>query len=94
MLRIEYVYWLIGALLLVAGAYNLRERRWSMAAFWSVLACPFLFGDEIVAAAAAGSMRPAQTMGIGVIALGMLAARGGIRRVDDDDAARERRRLS
>ncbi|MGA9826757.1 MAG: DUF979 family protein, partial [Rhodanobacteraceae bacterium] len=69
MLRIEYVYWLIGVLLLVAAVYNLRERRWSMAAFWSVLACPFLFGDAIGAAAAAGSMLPAQVMGIGVIAL-------------------------
>ncbi|MGA8276917.1 MAG: DUF979 domain-containing protein [Rhodanobacteraceae bacterium] len=94
MLRIEYVYWLIGVLLLVAAVYNLRERRWSMAAFWSVLACPFLFGDAIGAAAAAGSMLPAQVMGIGVIALGVLAARGGMRRVADDDASRERRRHS
>ena len=58
-----------------------------MAAFWSVLACPFLFGDAILAAAAAASRWPAQAMGVGVIALGMLAARGGMRTRDDSHEA-------
>lgn len=87
MLRIEHVYWLLGAFLLVAAALNLRERRAAMAAFWAILACPFLFGDAILAALAHGSRWPAQGMGIGVLALGGLAARGRLRIAGDDEQA-------
>ena len=76
MLRLEIIYWLIGALVAVAAWFNLRERRWAMAAFWAVLACPFGFGEWIKQATAAGTRWPAQAMGLGVIALGLLAASG------------------
>jgi len=76
MVRLDYIYWLIGALLAVGAWYNLRERRWTMAAFWAVLACPFAFGQWIQHATAAGLRWPAQAMGLGVIALGLLAASG------------------
>jgi uncharacterized membrane protein len=76
MLRLEYLYWLIGAWLALCAIYNLRERRWPMAAFWAVVGCAFLFGDAIKAASAAHARWPAQLMGIGVIALGLLAAMG------------------
>jgi uncharacterized membrane protein len=79
MLRIEHVYWLVGAFLLVAAAINLRGRRWSAGAFWSILATPFLLGDAVLAANARDQPWPAQGMGIAVIALGVLAARGRLR---------------
>jgi uncharacterized membrane protein len=76
MLKIEFGYWLVGAFLLVAAGMNLRERRWSMGLFWGILAIAFIAGDAILAALAAGSRWPAQAMGAGVIALGVLAAAG------------------
>jgi uncharacterized membrane protein len=79
MLRIEHVYWLVGAFLLVAAAYNLHARRWSAGAFWAILATPFLLGEAVLAANARDVQWPAQAMGGAVIALGMLAARGRLR---------------
>lgn len=76
MISVEYVYWLVGAFLLVAAGMNARERRWSTAAFWLVLSAAFLLGDLIQLAAANGARWPAQAMGLGVIALGLLAAGG------------------
>jgi uncharacterized membrane protein len=94
MLRIEYFYWLIGALLVVAAVRDLRRGHRAMALFWGVLACPFLFGDLVIAADAAGSHWPAQAMGAGVIVLGLMASRSGMRSTGDDDAARARRERS
>ncbi len=74
MLRLEYVYWLLGAFLVFTAAANLRERRFAVAGFWAILACPFLFGEAIAAALASGSRWPAQAMGVGVLALGILAS--------------------
>ena len=91
MLRIEHIYWLIGAFLLVAAGMNARSRRWTTAAFWAVLAAPFLFGEMILRANEAGLRWPAQAMGIGVIALGVLAARGGLRTHEESAADRPRR---
>ena len=92
MLKIEHVYALLGAFLLIAAAMNLRERRFANAGFWAILACPFLLGEAILAALAAGSRWPAQAMGIGVLALGVLAARGGLRTAAEDAAAIAARR--
>lgn len=95
MLRVEHIYWLVGAFLLVAAAMDLRIRRWSAAAFWVILALPFLFGDAILDAAQRGVRWPAQALGAGLIALGLLAARGHLRTVEDDSTAqREERRAS
>lgn len=94
MLKIEHIYALLGAFLLVAAAMNLRERRFANAGFWAILACPFLLGEAILAALAAGSRWPAQAMGLGVLALGVLAARGGLRTAAEDAAAIAARRLS
>src|SRR5512135_539248 len=58
MLRIEYVYWLCGALFLAAGGFDLGARRYASAAFWAILAACFLAGDAVEAAAAAGNMLP------------------------------------
>ena len=92
MIAIEHVYWLIGAFLVVATGLNLRERRWAMAAFWAVLASAFLFGDAIQRAGANGARWPAQAMGLGVIALGLLAASGKMQTARDSEGAASVRR--
>jgi len=88
MLRLEYVYCLMGIWLALCAIYNLRERRWSMAAFWAVVGGAFLFGDAIKAASAAHSRWPAQLMGIGVIALGLLAASGTMQKQGSTESER------
>ncbi len=79
MLKVEHLYLVVGAFLLATAWMNLRARRASMAAFWAILALPFLAGDAILAALAAGRAWPAQAMGVGVLALGVLAARNPLR---------------
>jgi uncharacterized membrane protein len=74
-LKADYLYWLIGAFLLVAAFFNLRDKRYATAVFWTILIGPFVFGTTIIEAAKAGVRWPAQLMGMGVIALGILAAR-------------------
>jgi uncharacterized membrane protein len=75
MLNLSHIFVLLGALFLGTAVLDARDRRWSVAAFWAILAAPFLFGDAILAAAKAGTAWPAQAMGGGVIALGLLASR-------------------
>ncbi len=89
MIRVEYVYWLVGLFLLAAAAMNARERRWSMATFWGVLAAAFLLGDLIETATASGIRWPAQAMGLGVVALGLLAARAPSARPAEDAPAND-----
>jgi uncharacterized membrane protein len=74
MITLTYVFYAIGALFIGAGILNLRERRWAQAAFWTILAAPCLAGDQIAAATKAGDRLPSQIMGVGVIALAVLAA--------------------
>ena len=102
MLRLEYLYWLVGAFLIASAWLNLRERRYSIAAFWLILSTPFVFGEAILNAHAQGQPWPAQLMGIGVIALGLLAARGrlqikadgpGEQKLRDESATRLGNRL-
>jgi uncharacterized membrane protein len=92
MLRIEYVYWMCGALFLAAGAFDFLARRHASAAFWVILAACFFGGDAIEAAAAAGNVLPAQLGGIGVVALALIAGSGALKRhpVGDDDPGRRR----
>jgi uncharacterized membrane protein len=93
MLRIEYLYALIAVLLACTAVYNLRERRYAMAAFWLILGVPFAFGDAILAAAREGSAWPAQAAGAGLIALGLLAAGSRLGGEPDGAEAAARRRL-
>lgn len=94
MLRLEYLYWLVGAFLLASAVLNLRDRHYSIAAFWMILAGPFVFGDAILAASKQGQSWPAQAMGIGVIALGLLAARGRLKIKADGPGEQEIREQS
>lgn len=91
MLKLQAIYWLLGAFLLYAAWLNARERRLAMAGFWAIVACPFLFGDAILAALAQGTRWPAQAMGAGVLALGVMASRVRLGTTADDDATQARR---
>jgi uncharacterized membrane protein len=86
MLRIEYVYWLCGALLAACALHDLRAWRFAAAAFWGILAVVFIGGDAL----------PAQGVGIGVIVLALIAGSGALRRASEaaDSAALTRRRTS
>jgi uncharacterized membrane protein len=83
MLRVEYVYWLCGLLLVACAVHDARARRWASAAFWGILAAAFLAGDAIADAAARGNAMPSQCAGIGVIALAAIAGSGLLRRSSD-----------
>ncbi len=89
MLTLDHVWPVIGAFLVGVVVLQLRDRRWALAAFWSIVAVPFWIGDRILAAAHAGTHWPAQLMGVGVIALALLAARK--RRPTEPEVADEAR---
>jgi len=88
-LTLSHVFFLMGALLVCSAIINAIERRWWNAAFWVIPAVPCLVGDQILAATKAGTRWPAQAMGVGVIALALIAprTRGGV--PEGDPAARE-----
>ena len=91
MLRLEHAYWLIALFLAGAAVLNLRDRHWSHAAFWGVLAALFASGDFVLAATAAHRNGPAECAGVGVLVLAALAprmTRGHV--VERDLAGRER----
>jgi uncharacterized membrane protein len=92
MLHVEAIYWIVGAFLLVAAFMDARIGRWSAAAFWAVIAVPFFFGDAILDAMKDGTRWPAQAIGIGLVALGVLAARGKLRMHEDSREAQAERR--
>ncbi|MBS0569519.1 MAG: DUF979 family protein [Proteobacteria bacterium] len=89
-LRVEYVYWLCGALLAACALRELWRRRWAHGAFWGILAAIFLLGDAMKSAAAHGSAMPQQLAGAGVIALGLIA--GFLRRAPTAESTREHER--
>lgn len=74
-MTLTHAFWLLGAMFASAAIMNLRERRWASAAFWAIVCVPFFAGDQMLAAAKAGTQWPLQAMGGGVIALALLAAR-------------------
>jgi uncharacterized membrane protein len=94
MLRIEYVYWLCGALLLAAGVFEFRDRRVAQAAFWTILAACFFGGDAVIDADKAGNTLPAQVAGFAVIVLAAIAGSGLLTRKSHDDRDADRRRGS
>src|SRR5262249_3623271 len=92
MLKIEFVYWLCGAVLLAAGLFELRDRRYAQAAFWTILAACFFGGDVVLAEDKAGNVLPSQIAGLAVVVLAGTAGSGRLLRkpADDGDAARRR----
>ncbi|MBU6199940.1 MAG: DUF979 family protein [Xanthomonadaceae bacterium] len=91
-LRVEYIYWLCGALVAACAVRELRARRWAHAAFWGILAAIFLLGDAIESVAAHGHALPERLAGAGVIALGLIA--GVLRRAPTIESAPEAERRS
>jgi uncharacterized membrane protein len=87
MVSLWHIFVLTGALFAGSAVLDARERRWSAAAFRAIIAAACLFGDRIIAADQAGTKWPAQAMGLGVIALALLASRSRTRVVDDGDPA-------
>lgn len=87
MVSLGHIFVLIGVLFAGTAVLDARERRWSAAAFWAVVAVACVFGDRILAADKAGTRWPAQAMGIGVIALALLAPRMRMRVADGADPA-------
>lgn len=85
MLRIEYIYWMCGAILAACAVLDLRARRPALAAFWGILAACFLAGDAVLATADAGNPVPAQLVGLGVIALAVIAGSGRLHRGGEAD---------
>jgi uncharacterized membrane protein len=75
MIEIAHVWYALGAFLAGVAVLQLRDRQWRSGAFWAIVAVPFVAGDLIARAAKAGEHWPAQLMGAGVIALGVLATR-------------------
>ena len=94
MLKIEYAYWLCGALLAACALLDLRARRPAHAAFWGILAACFLGGDAVAAAVAHGQALPSQLTGVGVIALALIAGSGKLRRQPEPNADSESRRAN
>jgi len=89
-LKIEHAYWLIALFLAGTAWLNLRERRWSHAAFWLVLAVLMAGGNAVLEASESHHELPAQLAGVGVIALAILSPRmkrGNL--VERDATARE-----
>jgi uncharacterized membrane protein len=87
MLKIEHAYWLIALFLAGAAWFNLRDRRWSHAAFWLVLAALIAGGRYVVQATEVHHELPAQLAGVGVIALAILSPRMKRGRLVERDAA-------
>jgi len=89
-LRVEYVYWLCGLVLVACALRELRAKRFAHAAFWGILAAIFLLGDVVKSMAAHGNALPEQIAGAGVIALGLVA--GFLRRAPTVESAPESER--
>jgi uncharacterized membrane protein len=79
---IEYIYWLAGALLAITAFFDIRERRWTNAAFWGTLAVIFFTGRLVASATAAGIAWPAQAVGVAVVVLSVLVGIGKVKRAD------------
>ncbi|HEX5960373.1 MAG TPA: DUF979 family protein [Rhodanobacteraceae bacterium] len=96
MLKIEHAYWLIALFLAGAALLNLRQRRWSHAAFWGVLAALIAGGKLVLEASDAHHPLPAQLAGVGVIALAALSprmTRGHLVERDESEREADARRL-
>jgi uncharacterized membrane protein len=93
-LTLPHIFYLVGALFVGTAILDARARRWSVAAFWAILAAPFLLGDAVLAASEAGARWPAQAMGAGVIALAVLATRNRTTTTADDPALQAARDAS
>jgi len=94
MIKVEWFYWLVGALFAVVAVIRLTDRgapkRVGSAVFWGLLAFTFVYGTSVVAGTA-----PAWVEGVAVLALAVLAAVGlPGRGTEATTSAAERRTLA
>ena len=84
MIKVEWLYWLIGIVFVVMAVQMAADRtnpkRWTSAAFWGLLGLTFPYGTGVVNAelnaatpGAAGWTLPAEPLGVAVLALIVLA---------------------
>jgi len=71
-LSIQYLYWLAGVILAITAFMTVTDpsnpKRWSTGAFWGLFAIAFLIGDRL----------PPVWVGVGVVAMAMIAGLGGV----------------
>jgi uncharacterized membrane protein len=87
-IRVEYFYWLLGAMLALVSVMSALDRsnprRWTTALFWAMYAVIYLVGD-LLPPAAVGAM---------MVAMALLAGFGGVRSGKPDVLPDETRRAS
>lgn len=75
LVSIDFVFYLIGAIVMLIAAFNLRDRsnpkRFTTAIFWFLFACPFLFGDVMLLVL--GKTLTYQITGVIVLLLSLIA---------------------
>ncbi|MGY0018887.1 DUF979 domain-containing protein [Streptomyces sp. cg35] len=76
MIKVEWLYWLIGLVFVVMAAQMAMDRsnpkRWTSAAFWGLLGLTFPYGTGVVEGGASWTL-PAEPLGVAVLALIVLA---------------------
>ncbi|BCL18313.1 DUF979 domain-containing protein [Streptomyces tuirus] len=79
MIKVEWLYWLVGLVFIVMAVQMAADRtnpkRWTSAAFWGLLGLTFPYGTGVatVAPGTAAWRLPAEPLGVGVLALIVLA---------------------
>ena len=71
MIKVEWFYWLVGGIFVVAALLIGRERRYGGAVFWALLGASFIYGTYVVRKEA-----PAWVLGVGVLVMAGLAGLG------------------
>ncbi|MEU4117943.1 DUF979 domain-containing protein [Kitasatospora sp. NPDC028055] len=93
MIKVEWLYWLVGAVFLAMAAQMAADRgnprRYGSAAFWGLLGASFVYGSWV-----ADKTAPAAPLGVAVLAMICLAGFGFTGRGTPTAAAPERRAAS
>jgi uncharacterized membrane protein len=79
MIKVEWFYWLCGAIFIAVGALTFPDRtnarRYGSGAFWVLLGGSFIYGTYVV-----NKTAPASILGVAVIAMAALVATGQLGR--------------
>ena len=88
MITLQHAYWLFGGLLLLVAVRGLLDRanrrRYATGAFWGLIALGFLIGERL----------PSAIVGLGVVAIAILAGFGGVRQGAYAETSASERRAS
>jgi uncharacterized membrane protein len=79
MIKVEWFYWLCGAIFIAVGALTFPDRtnarRHGSGAFWVLIGASFVYGTYVV-----NKTAPAWVLGVAVIAMAALVATGQLGR--------------